>query len=224
MSGFGIIIPAHNEQNCIQACLDSLKPFFLAGDEIVVMDAGSTDETANIAVQAGVRVIQLSSNKRGLAIASGVKFFQEFKRRIDFLIIAHADMIFSPNARQVLLKAMENHPDSPGGCYGHRINAKGLQYRVVEMGNKFRASILNMPYGDQAQFFRPEVLEAAGGFPEMEWLEDVELSLRLRQIGPMKYLNYPVTIPSRHWEKGVIRTTLSNWSTVLQYLFKRLKK
>jgi glycosyltransferase involved in cell wall biosynthesis len=43
-----ILIPCHNEEDAIQACLESCLHQTRAPDEIVVVDDGSTDRTASI--------------------------------------------------------------------------------------------------------------------------------------------------------------------------------
>jgi hypothetical protein len=67
-------------------------------------------------------------------------------------------------------------------------------------------------YGDQAQFFRRELLIGAGGFPAQPILEDVELAARLRMLGQPTYLDCPVTVSPRQFERlGMIRTLWQNW-------------
>ena len=54
-----VVLPALNEQATIGALVDTLRP--LVGgliDELVVMDSGSTDRTAEVARRAGARVVQ----------------------------------------------------------------------------------------------------------------------------------------------------------------------
>jgi glycosyltransferase involved in cell wall biosynthesis len=50
-----VVIITFNEQRNIGRCIDSIKSI---ADEIVVIDSFSTDETVNIAVQKGARVVQ----------------------------------------------------------------------------------------------------------------------------------------------------------------------
>lgn len=54
-----VVLPALNEQATVGALVDALRP--LVGgliDELVVMDSGSTDRTAEVAGKAGARVVQ----------------------------------------------------------------------------------------------------------------------------------------------------------------------
>src|SRR5205823_5618203 len=75
-------------------------------------------------------------------------------------------------------------------------------------------------YGDQAQFFRRETLDRAGGFPDQPLLEDVELARRLRTLGRPAYLDRPVTVSARRYERlGWPRVLWANWR--LRRLYRR---
>ena len=107
------------------------------------------------------------------------------------------------------------------GALGHQIVSPLRKFRVIEAGNRIRASRFQMPYGDQAMFFGIDALAASGGFPQQNRLEDYELSLRLKAISPPLYINYPVRISDRHWRQGVARVSVRNWFTAINYLISR---
>ncbi|MDP3207929.1 MAG: glycosyltransferase, partial [Rhodoglobus sp.] len=60
MSRISVVIPARNDSVMLAACLRALADQTRPADEIIVVDNGSTDDTAAVAVAAGVRVIQES--------------------------------------------------------------------------------------------------------------------------------------------------------------------
>ena len=63
-----VCIPAHNEESHIENLVKSAKNYV---DSVVVCDDGSTDNTANIAKNAGAIVISHKTNKGyGAAIIS----------------------------------------------------------------------------------------------------------------------------------------------------------
>ena len=75
-----------------------------------------------------------------------------------------------------------------------------------------------MSYGDQAQFFRREALARAEGFPDHPIMEDIELSRRLRLAGRPAFLDLPVTVSARRFERlGVLRVILENWVFRIAY-------
>lgn len=68
-----IIIPAHNEAPTI-ASIVRLSAVAVPGAEVVVVDDGSTDETAEAANNAGARVIRLDVNEgKGAALQHGIR-------------------------------------------------------------------------------------------------------------------------------------------------------
>ncbi len=71
-----IVIPAFNEQQIIEQVLTDLKDLLASHDidgEIIVVDDGSTDDTARHALATGVRVLQHRSNRGyGASLKSGV--------------------------------------------------------------------------------------------------------------------------------------------------------
>jgi glycosyltransferase involved in cell wall biosynthesis len=206
-----VVVPARDEQDRLPTCLDSLAPFSAAGDTIVVVDNGSRDATGTIARERGFETIVEPQAGRGRAVATGYRAVRE---RASFVLVIHADMIVSPGTREALAAAIAASPESVAGALGHRIADRRLVFRAIEAGNRLRARFLRVPYGDQAQFFRVAAIEASGGFPSLDRYEDLELAFRLRRLGKVIYLDQPVTIPARHWDRGVIRATLRNWWTV----------
>lgn len=102
-----VVIPAYNESRFIGALLDKIGAVDLSAFdcrmEIIVVDDGSADDTANIARQHdGVVVDVLAVNggkgeavKRGISLASG-----------DYIIIQDADLEYEPNDYIPMLEAL----------------------------------------------------------------------------------------------------------------------
>ncbi len=213
-----VVLPARNEAGNIVACLESLRSFRAAGDEVLVVDAGSADATGRLAAGAGARVLCEPRRQRGYAVAAG---YAAVAGRADVVLIGHADMRLPPAARGRIIEACRHHPAAVGGALGHRIDDPRLCFRLIERGNRWRARRRQLPYGDQAMFVRTKAVAQAGGFPEQPRFEDLELALRLRGRGRWLYLDCPVRIGTRHWRRGIIRTTLRNWAWALRYRLRR---
>ncbi|HSG29469.1 MAG TPA: glycosyltransferase family 2 protein, partial [Candidatus Krumholzibacterium sp.] len=68
---YAAVIPAYNEERHIAGVLEELKRYFPAGN-IVVIDDGSSDETAAVCAGAGVWVIRHNGNRgKGAALRTG---------------------------------------------------------------------------------------------------------------------------------------------------------
>jgi glycosyltransferase involved in cell wall biosynthesis len=214
----GVVVPVRDEAAALPRLVESLRPFFDAGDAVIVVDDGSTDASATTARDSGAEILRVAQSGRGSAIRVGVGAIQD---RVDVVVVLHADMRVPATAREALLRCFREDETRVGGAFGHRIDDPRLRFRLVEWGNRFRARYLGIPYGDQAQFFRVESLQSVGGFPRQQTLEDLELALRLRRAGTPVYLDVPVWISARHWSRGVVLTTLRNWWTAGRYLVER---
>lgn len=69
-----IVIPAYNESMNIGQVLPRVRAVLAEGDEIIVVDDGSTDGTADVAARAGARVIRRAYNVgNGAAVKTGIR-------------------------------------------------------------------------------------------------------------------------------------------------------
>lgn len=96
-----IIIPAYNVEGSIGSVLDGLRAWRERA-EIIVIDDGSTDRTAEIAERAGVRVIRHRVNKGyGAALKTGIR-----AARGDVIVMMDSDGEHNAAYIQALLDAM----------------------------------------------------------------------------------------------------------------------
>ena len=174
-------------------------------------DGGSTDRTVFEARQGGAEVIVAPGGGRGGQVAAAVAQSTE-----EIVLVAHADMVLPRSALETVRKSLAELPDCPGGCLGHRFDDRSLALRVIERWDRWRARLANS-YGDQAQFFRRELLQSTGGFPNQPIMEDIELSLRLRSLATPIYLDLPVTVSARRfvrkkWWRVVWQNLMLRWA------------
>jgi len=88
-----IVIPAYNEEEAIGLDIDDIKMAMEKTDyeyEIIVVDDGSTDKTAEVARAKGVRIFQHKKNKGGgYARETGIK-----NAKYDIIVITDADRTY----------------------------------------------------------------------------------------------------------------------------------
>ena len=210
-----IIIPVLNESLCIAQTLLNLQPWREEGHEVIVVDGGSEDRTAELSRPLADQVL-LSPRGRGLQMNAGAK-----AARGNLFLFLHADTLLPKEGTRVILEKMEEGR-RVWGRFDVKLSGKHLLLRVIELLMNCRSRVTHIATGDQAIFVKREIFEAVGGFPEMDLMEDIVLSKRL-----IKGYSLPcclwqrVLTSSRRWEKeGILRTILLMWFLRGAYFFK----
>jgi rSAM/selenodomain-associated transferase 2 len=207
-----VVVAALNEARALPLTLDRLRRQTRPPDRIVVIDGGSSDGTRRIAEEGGAQTLLVCGRGRGGQIAAGVSACDE-----DVIVVAHADMRFPPDALAAVAAFLSSHPACPGGCLGHRFDHPERIYRAIEWWDRRRAG-RGYSFGDQAQFFCRELLSRVGGFPDLPLMEDVELARRLRRLGRPAYLDRPVVVSARRYDRlGWPRVMWTNWRLRQRY-------
>lgn len=198
-----IIIPILNESTHAAGAVR--RAWETGPHEVIVVDGGSGDDTAQLAREAGACV---------LASPPGRAIQQNHAARIatgDVLLFLHADTWLPPDGLRQIEQALTD--DAVGcGAFCQHIEADGMAYRLLERGNAWRVRYRGMAYGDQGIFVRRALFEDLGGFPEVRLMEDVLLMKRLRRRAWPVLLPGPLCVSARRWQRhGVARQTARNW-------------
>jgi len=209
------VIPTLNESGSLVRCLESLKNR-TALNEIIVADGGSIDGTPTLAAKLGARVVE-SPKGRGLQIRKGVDSASG-----DVIVILHADCTAKKGVFKRILKVLASDPDIVGGAVGMQFERNNSKTKVIAFLNNLRTVLTGISFGDQAQFFRTEALAATGGFPSMMLMEDVELSLRLKEIGGLVFLRKGIVVSGRRWlDNGFKGNLMAVFHLFPRYLIER---
>ena len=118
-----VIIPCYNQGHFLGEAIESVFKQTYPHYEIIVVDDGSTDETANVAAGFG-RVRCLSQKNQGLAAARNAGLEAS---KGSYLVFLDADDRLLPNALRDGIKSLNSHPEC-AFVYGHvqLISANGL--------------------------------------------------------------------------------------------------
>jgi rSAM/selenodomain-associated transferase 2 len=196
-----VIIPALNESKHMRAAVDSAKD---PEAEIIVVDGGSEDDTAEIAQKAGAFVIDFPKGRaiqqnRGAAAARG-----------HVLLFLHADTFLPQEYLTFVFDTLLDTKDVLG-AFRLKTDQKGPMMRLVEICTQLRARFLKRPYGDQGLFMRKSLFEAQEAFPAVALGEDLLLVRRFAKKGRIRIANAHVMTSARRWEDlGILRTSLVN--------------
>ena len=131
------------------------------------------------------------------------------------MVFLHADTVLPTGWSDAVAAALVQ-PRLSGGAFAFGFSPAELdavspsQREHLEKVGRWarrRARWLGFVYGDQAIFARRTALDAIGGVPQTDLMEDVDLVSRLRSVGDFAQLDLRVeTSPRRYLERG-IRTT-----------------
>jgi rSAM/selenodomain-associated transferase 2 len=196
-----IVVPALNEAAGIRTALEALAPLRARGHEVIVVDAGSADGTAQLAAGLCDQVLT-SAPGRALQMNIGAR-----AAKGDVLVFLHAD---------TRLPADFDIPQSSlWGRFDVRIEGRHPLLTVVAWSMNLRSRVTGIATGDQAMFVRRDRFP---GFPEIALMEDIALSRLLKRRARPTCLREKVLTSGRRWEsRGVLRTVLLMWSLRLLY-------
>lgn len=204
-----IIIPALNEADELDATLHAIAR--LRGHkEVIVVDGGSQDMTAEIARQHGACVMR-EQGGRGRQLHAGASL-----AKADILWFLHADTIPPANAVEHIKEALQG-PDIVGGCFAVTFAGSTSSARFLTWLFR-RLHKVGLCYGDAAIFVKRHHYTTMGGFPPFPIFEDVALLQSLKAMGRLVECPATVTTSSRRIERCGLVRTLGLW-TALQVLY-----
>lgn len=205
-----IVVPVLNEAGLIAETLIRLQPLRERGAELIVVDGGSADGTAERAAPLVSRLVRAPKG-RAIQMNAGARAAAG-----DILLFLHADTRLPAEADRILAEAFGD--GAVWGRFDVRLSGRHPLLRLVEILMNRRSRLTGIATGDQALFVRRDVFERAGGFPEIPLMEDIALSQRLKRIARPVCLRERVVASSRRWEEnGVVRTILLMWWLRFRY-------
>ena len=184
-----VLVPAHNEADHIQDTLNALRASNYSRMEIIVIDDGSTDGTAERAVQTpGVKVLRLLENRgKAHALNQALRWSSA-----DIIVCVDADTRVEPMTIHYLVQRFKD--PRVAGVTGnpqirhHRGFLRKLQtmeYATIISLIKRAEALLGGLYTVSGAIcaFRRQVLLKNGGWSETTQTEDIEISWRLQKLG-----------------------------------------
>jgi rSAM/selenodomain-associated transferase 2 len=197
-----VVVPTLNAAAGLAACLEALKVDLVR--EVIVADAGSTDGTAGLAMQAGARVVGPLAPNRGAQIAAGRTAAEGA-----WLLLLHGDTRLEPGWERAARRHMAEHPGR-AGWFAFALDDPAPIARVWEAGVALR-SRLGLPYGDQGLLIPAALYDGVGGMRALPLMEDVDLVRRLGagRLAPISAR--AVTSAARYRKAGYWRRSARNW-------------
>ena len=178
---YSIIIPAYNEEDYLPATITALQKAMATLDlhgEIIVVDNNSSDNTATIATDHGVKVVFEPVNQISRARNAGAR---EANGR--YLIFVDADTIVPLELLQQALINLESGKIIGGGaCVSGNIKIHFSLQLLLTLWNGI--SILTRNAAGSFIYCQRDAFEAIGGFSENVYAsEEIWLSRKLKKLG-----------------------------------------
>jgi glycosyltransferase involved in cell wall biosynthesis len=121
MKKIGVVIPAYNEQAGVQPVVKQILRVMQEHDieaEVIVVDDGSTDQTAQAAAAAGARVLRHRSNRGyGASLKTGIS-----AAPYEYIVITDADGTYPSERIPELLERLEHADMVVGARVGRNVH------------------------------------------------------------------------------------------------------
>ena len=208
---FSVIIPTYNRAALLRATLDSVLAQTFKDYEVLVVDDGSTDDTASIAADYGRNVCFLCQRNRGPGAARNLGARNATGQYLAFL---DSDDLWFPwtleTYRQVIMKHRE-----PAFLAGKPLQFhEDREWRAAIMGAAetrafpdYLASSNDWPWWGASSFVvhRDAFLGAGGFTDEPVNGEDADLALRLGTLPGFVQITNPSTFAYREHEVSIMK-------------------
>jgi dolichol-phosphate mannosyltransferase len=190
-----VVLPTYNEAENIVDVLERVRKAVPDAD-ILVVDDGSPDGTADLAHREGDRLGQIEimhrPEKRGLGAAYTAGFTWGLDRGYEVIVSMDADLSHDPDVVPDLIAALEEGADLAIGSRwvrgGAVIDWPRSRLAISRIGNWYARTMLRLPYRDSTAGFR--AYRAAllrqidvHGLRASGYAFQVELTYRSHQLG-----------------------------------------
>mgnify|MGYP001813046872 FL=1 len=214
------IIPAYNEADSIVDTVNSVLEQDDPPEVVLVVDDGSTDDTGELALAAGAKVLRPPVNTGSKA---GAQSFALDSVTTPFTMVLDADSTLTPGSVAELRRTLEENPDVAAACsfvvprhrrtiwergrYVEYLYAFGHGKPVQDLYG--RALISS---GCFSMYRTPWLLET-GGWSSRTLAEDMDLTWTLYRMGAqVKFVESAVCEPIEPDSFAMMRTQLRRWS------------
>lgn len=217
-----VVIPCLNEEESIGECVQKIKAAYREEPEleIIVADNGSTDRSAEIAIQEGARVVEERRRGYGAAILRG---FQEAKG--DYFVMGDADNTYDFRDSVALVEDLKNGAEF---AIGNRLKGppeKGaMPWPHQHIGTPVLTWVLNRFFGTKVgdincglrAIRREAISKMKLRSPGMEFAS--EMVIHAQKAG-LKFSERPIRYYRRHAGQAKLRTFRDGWRHLRFILF-----
>lgn len=207
-----VVVPARNEEETIQSLLEQLTSQTFAPREIVIVDAGSTDRTAEIAesfaARGAVKVVRFGPAYPGVARNAGVRASTS-----PWIVFLDAGVHITPHWLACLVRAWSRRPEASvvfsdwepmQDTFFRRCYFLAIGYRREEVDEQ------RVFQHGAFMVVKRTMWEAAGGYPPYRASEDRQFAMALKRLPGITMIYAPEAVAL--WEgPRTLREAFSKW-------------
>ncbi|MFL6416146.1 MAG: glycosyltransferase family 2 protein [Bryobacteraceae bacterium] len=205
---FSVVVPTFNRAHVLGSTIDSVLAQTFRDFELIVVDDGSTDASAEIAASYGEKITLLRQANQGPGPARNTGAKHSSGRYIAFL---DSDDLWFPWTLETYADAITRHPHA--SALGGAITLFHRSEEVVEVTRTSLETQLYQDYlstypvimcrGSGVTVFRADVFRQAEGFPDHAlYCEDLDLLLSICTSPGFVYLEQPVLTALRRHQRN----------------------
>jgi glycosyltransferase involved in cell wall biosynthesis len=215
-----VVIPCFNQAHYLPMALESVRRQTWAPIESIVVDDGSTDDTAAVASACGASIVLRQANA-GLASARNAGLGAA---RAEYVVFLDSDDELLPDAVQSGVERLEQLPEA--SCVARRcslIDAGGrplpVTFPMFDSGDLYRALLhMNFVWTPGAMVFRRNSIVEIGGFPQdVSATADYAVLLRLAKAGGL-VTDPQVAVRYRKHDSNMSRDPILMLQSILRVL------
>ena len=196
-----VIIPVRNDAASLTRTLDQLVGLVGISEAEIIVAASCDEEGTKRAVAERARLLWPADSNRaallnaGAAVAGG-----------QVLFFLHADSFPPANAFELIHRSLSDDR-VVGGAFEHLFMEQQWTLRIITWLNRIRYRFTRNYYGDQGLFVRTCVFHQMGGFKDLQLMEDLDFSQRLKKMGRSILIRTPLLTSGRRFlARGPWRT------------------
>lgn len=193
-----VVIIARNEEAKIAECITSAYKAIvgISGAEIIVADSASTDRTAEISLQRGVKVLRLKPDWE-LSASAGRHIGTHYAKG-EFILFIDADTLVYKDFLPHALNVLEQDEQLAGVC-GFLDDANEGTEEVLVFEDRFEAPTeIKWMRGGCCLYRRKAILEVGSFNPYLLAEEEADIGLRLTRAGwKLQMLPIPMAVHTR---------------------------
>ena len=224
-----VIIPALNESAAISKVIGDIPDFV---QEIIVVDNGSTDTTAEMAKNAGATVLHESKKGYGRACLKGLDYLKNSDQKTDIVVFLDGDYSDYPEQMSdVIAPITDNNIDFVLGSRKKNLSEKGAMQPQQRFGNWLATRLMTLFFNSEFTDLGPfraikyEVLNSLDMRDQTYgWTVEMQLKILKQKFTyceiPVKYRNRIGVSKVSGTLKGTIFAGVKILSWIFKYSFK----